>query len=59
MKMDFVLVADPTAVDFRETSNDSSLVIIIIQSLGVVLIIFFILFYAIKKRIARNTGTKK
>ncbi len=42
--------SEPRPSDFRETNEENGLVIIIIQSLGAVLIVLFIIIFAIKKR---------
>jgi len=52
-KLDYVAtlkITEPRPTDFRETNEENGLVITIIQSLGVVLIVLFIIIYAIKKR---------
>ena len=41
---------EPKPSDFRETNEENGLVIIIIQSLGAVLIVLFIVIFTIKKR---------
>ena len=46
----FCVFKIPETSDFRETSDSTSITMIIIQSLGAILIIGFIVFYAIKKR---------
>ena len=43
-------IAEPTPIDFRANEALNSSAIIIIESIGAVLIIGFIIFYAIKKR---------
>ena len=46
----FCVYKIPESSDFRETSVNSSITMIIIQSLGAILIMGFIVFYAVKKR---------
>ena len=41
---------EPRPSDFRETNEENGLVITIIQSIGAILIVSFIIIYAIKKR---------
>ena len=47
-----------TSADFRDTGDTRSLVIILIESIGVIMIVFFIVFYAIKKRRAKQSIDK-
>lgn len=50
--------SEPRPTDFRETNADNSLLIVTIQSIGAILIVLFIVLYAIKKRMIKNMDKK-
>ena len=65
-KSDYVATLDisksettPRPTDFRETNSENSLVIILIESIGAILIVLFIIFYVIKKRITKKSLEEK
>ena len=54
LKNEFCVTADPTASDFRETGEERYPIMIIVESLGAILIVFFIIIYAVNKRRLKN-----
>ena len=49
---------EPRPTDFRETNANNSPLIVTIQSIGAILIVLFIILYAIKKLMTKNMDKK-